>query len=107
MPIDLVMDERDGEGKSRTDSIGSDDSTETRGNPESGQVKALLQMILLMLVILAVVSTCQARVMMDKKGRTDSESACRAGEILQRVYGQANTLSKSVMAFRENENQIK
>lgn len=50
MPIDLVMDERDAEGKTRNDSIGSDDSTETRGNPDNGQVK-VYKMMLLMLVI--------------------------------------------------------
>ena len=45
MPIDLVMEERDGEGKSRTDSIGSDESGETRGNSENNQVNVLLIML--------------------------------------------------------------
>jgi hypothetical protein len=44
MPIDLVMEERDGEGKSRTDSIGSDESGETRGNSENNQVNVLLML---------------------------------------------------------------
>ena len=44
MPIDLVMEERDGEGKSRTDSIGSDESCDARGNSENNQVNALLML---------------------------------------------------------------
>lgn len=38
MPIDLVMDERDADGKLRSDSVGSDDSGDNRGNAENIQV---------------------------------------------------------------------
>lgn len=48
MPIDLVMEERDGEGKSRTDSMGSDDSAETRGNTENNQVSGLKSILLML-----------------------------------------------------------
>ncbi|XP_046847417.1 homeobox protein Meis1-like isoform X3 [Xenia sp. Carnegie-2017] len=37
MPIDLVMDERDADGKLRSDSVGSDDSGDNRGNAENIQ----------------------------------------------------------------------
>lgn len=46
MPIDLVMEERDGDGKSRTDSIGSDESGEIRGSSENNQVNVLLMLYL-------------------------------------------------------------
>ena len=38
MPIALVMDERDADGKMRSDSVGSDDSGDNRGNAENIQV---------------------------------------------------------------------
>ena len=96
MPIDLVMDERDGEGKPRTDSIGSDDSSETRGNiGDNGQVKSP-KMMLLMLVILPVVSTCHTRVTSDKIASTDDDKRAARDERFLKLWGKFEWLYANI-----------